>query len=84
MERRVKYGNIKQEKENGIKILNKINTSNKKVILTNWCPPSEECMSDNVCGPAHWYPPNQECHSDCCPWEPCPTKNNKIYENIFI
>jgi len=71
-----------------MKILNKINTSNKEVILTNclpnWCPPSGECMPDNVCGPDHWCPPNQECHPDCCPSEPCPTKNDKIYENIFI
>jgi hypothetical protein len=65
-----------------------LNRNNEKTIIINclpeWCPPTGECMPDNVCGPDHWCPPDEECHPDCCPSEPCPTKNEKEYENIFI
>ena len=51
--------------------------------LPGWCPPTGECMPEYVCGPDHWCPPDNDCHPDCCPSEPCPTKENSIYDNIF-
>ena len=55
----------------------------QKGCLPGWCPPSGECMPDEVCAPDYWCPPNEECQPDCSPSEPCPTERQTLYDKAF-